>query len=373
MDGGYVFAAGGTGGHLFPAIAVIEELKRKEPQARIRLFGSSRALEKRILANTDLEHLPLPIKSTTRGRLGKLQSLSSLAKAFRAARKEMKSAPPRVVIGCGGLISVPTLMAARWLRIPIVLLEQNVLPGRANRFLSRWAKQICLSFDESRKHFSSQLCFQVTGNPVRQAFRPSETVTASTLSKTSPTSSPGPTLLILGGSLGAAGINSAVLKMLEVEQNKLRGWRIIHQTGDRDLTRVQQAYARLGIEAEVVPFLEEMAVAIRSATIVVSRAGATTLAEIACVGRPLIVVPWPLSLDDHQTENARWYSDQKAAVVANETDQPDVKAGSVPLRQAVVTLVENESLRAELSERLRSVATPSAAANVAEILRNIQE
>jgi UDP-N-acetylglucosamine--N-acetylmuramyl-(pentapeptide) pyrophosphoryl-undecaprenol N-acetylglucosamine transferase len=260
--------------------------------------------------------------------------------------------------------------AAQRLGIPTVLLEQNAIPGRANRWLSRRASAVCAAFDESRSGFRSRVRVEVTGNPVRAAFL-SEARSCVADAETGD----GPLLVVLGGSLGAGAINHDVLAGLRESPQVLSGWRILHQTGSDDFARVADEYQRLGIAAEVQPYFDKLAERLKSASLVISRGGGTTLAELACVGLPTIIVPWRGAADDHQLANAIAYSRRGAAVLA--TDSHKLPRGrrheqSVERLWTVVAhLAQDAVSRQRLGDTIRSASRPDATQRVLDVLDSV--
>jgi UDP-N-acetylglucosamine--N-acetylmuramyl-(pentapeptide) pyrophosphoryl-undecaprenol N-acetylglucosamine transferase len=364
---GYVFAGGGTGGHLFPAIAVARALREREPDCGVVFVGTDRPAERTILAEAGFPHLSLPLLARSQGLRRPFAFAAALWRSCRRMRQLFVESPPRVVVGCGGWSSVPAVWGARQTGIPIVLLEQNVLPGQATRRLSRWANVICLSFDESRQWFGKKVNAVVTGNPVRQEiadlWRPAGNVeaepvaTSSMAAAVSPHSRP--MLLVLGGSLGSETINRQVVAGLRAEPEFWRDWEVVHQTGYNDCARVRDEYAQLGRAARVEPFLADVAECLSRATIVVCRAGATTLAELACAGVAAVVVPWRGAADDHQQLNARWYADRNAMRCGRED------GGFWGL---VLMLAKYPDCRARRIDALRSLARPNATRAVLQVL-----
>ncbi len=368
-----IFAGGGTGGHLFPGIAVARELLAREPDARVLFVGSQKPIELDIVGSAGFEHVALPSVSPSLTPTHISSSLLRNWQAYRQARAIMARERPNVVVGLGGFASVPPVLAAWRAGVPIVLLEQNVVPGKATRWLSRFADTICLPWAETAKHLSPRIRAVVTGNPIRSEItklaepnQPDAPARAGDepASLARRVSLETPTLLILGGSQGAASLNAAVLDALATLQTELAGWRIVHQTGAADLDAIRQRYAALSLAADVQPFFRDMAEQYRRATCVLSRAGATTLAELACAGLPALLVPLPTSAHDHQRLNARLFADRSAALVV----EPSSPA-SDSLRASLVQLLSDQPLRERLRRNLRVLARPQAASAVVEILR----
>ncbi len=352
----YVFAGGATGGHLFPGIAVAESLVEREPDARIVFLGTDRPVERDILAKTGYEHVPLLRESQRRIR----QRAGGFGRAYFGAVDLLRNGKPRAVIGCGGGASVAPVLAARRLRIPVLLLEQNVIPGRATRLLSRLKTTVCLTYGETATHLPKTACTDPTGNPVRRSI----TLLADRSPTTDPSSGP-QTLLVLGGSQGAHAINDGLLHLAEHHPECLSGWQIVHQTGQSDADRVKHGYHQLGIDAVGEPFFDDMVSHYREASLVVSRAGGTTLSELACAGLPAVLVPYPHAKDDHQTANARVFADAGAAVVISTSSDENWQSSLV---SELSSLLKNNERRRAMSFAMRALARPRAADEVASMI-----
>lgn len=373
-QGGYLFAGGGTGGHLYPAIAVAAALRERDPDVAIQFVGSDRPLERQIVERAGYPHLALPVTSPATARRHPLRFVQAGWSSVRQALRCLRTLRPRVVIGCGGFASAPTVWAAARERIPVVLMEQNVLPGRATRRLCRWASAVCLPCEETRERLPTRVPAVVTGIPLRESV-----VRLAQQPLTAGDESTPPTLLILGGSLGAQSLNRAVCEGLAADPEFWRTWRIVHQTGLADLDDVRSRYHRLPLPVEVVGFHDDVPRALSEATVVVTRAGATTLAELACAARPAVVAPWKRSADDHQSLNARWYAERGGMLWGDDEmprGGPEAAGDSAvtapePVWPAVQRLVRDASLRVRLSERLRELARPAATRAVLEVLDDI--
>lgn len=374
-----IFAGGGTGGHLFPGIAVARELLAREPDARLVFVGSQKPIERDIVGSAGFEHIALPSVSPSfvPTRIG--SSLSSNWRAYRQARAIIACERPSVIVGLGGFASVPPMLAAWRAGVPIVLLEQNVVPGKATRFLSRLAEVICLPWAQAAGGLPRGVKVVVTGNPIRaEIARLAETIRDSGQLEASARPDSGdaslasraiveqPTLLILGGSQGASSLNTLVLDVIAGRRAVLAGWRIVHQSGAADLEAIRQRYSALSLDAEVLPFIADMAVAYRRATLVISRAGATTLAELACAGLPAILVPLATSAHDHQRLNARLFADHSAALVV----EPSASLAD-SLRSSLDQLLSDRPLRDRFRQNILALARPQAASAVLEILHDL--
>ena len=361
-----LFAAGGSGGHLFPAIAVAEELQRQAADLRIGIVASDKEIDRSILARTPFERHHLA--SIAPGRIWRQpwRVLSENWHAWRAARQLIREQSPSVVVGCGGFASAPLVFAAIRAGVPVVLLEQNLIPGRANVWLSRWATKVCLSFEETRPYLLRSVQHRagvvtVTGNPVRKLMLPAEPVSERLPNQ----------LLILGGSQGARHLNEAVATWVATRPAALQGWHLIHQTGAGDQLAIAERYSLVSdfLQAEAVEFITDPSVYYRTATLVIARAGATSLAELACLGAPTVLVPLPTAARDHQTANARWYTDQGAARLVFQAATPPQTA--LQLAAAVTPLLSDHSARHQLSLAISRAAHPQAANAVAQIVARV--
>ena len=270
---------------------------------------------------------------------------------------------PFAVIGLGGYASAPIVWAASRARIPVVLLEQNVIPGRATRWLSNSADVVCTSFLEAAKSLPRRARVQCTGNPVRQQIA---ALYANPFEGQSGTTKQ---ILILGGSQGADSLNDAVVEAVRLLRTEISGWKLFHQTGPRRVQEIRSHYEALSIAAQVEPFFEEMTRCYRDASIVISRAGATTLAEVTCRGLPMILLPYPHAADDHQRANAKSLQNRGAAVVV-EHQSTAQETGSALALQLRLLLLEPERC-ALMGIAARTLARPNAAAEVADLIQSI--
>jgi UDP-N-acetylglucosamine--N-acetylmuramyl-(pentapeptide) pyrophosphoryl-undecaprenol N-acetylglucosamine transferase len=288
-----LIAGGGTGGHIYPGIAIAREIQRRHPQAELRFVGTERGLESRIIPSEGfcLEKITVSGLKGMKG-LERLRNSITIPKSLWESRSIIRRFRPTVVIGVGGYSSGPPVLMAAVMGIPAMLQEQNALPGLTNRILGRFVHKVAAGFEEAAAYFKSKTV--VTGNPVRDEFSKTERKTESTLF----------TLLISGGSQGAQAINSAVAEALQVLGPNLTGLRWIHQTGERDYEMVSGAYQAAGVSADVRPFFRDMPEQFARADLLICRSGATTLAEITVAGKAAILVPFPLAADDHQRKNA---------------------------------------------------------------------
>jgi UDP-N-acetylglucosamine--N-acetylmuramyl-(pentapeptide) pyrophosphoryl-undecaprenol N-acetylglucosamine transferase len=347
-----VFAGGGTGGHLFPALAVAGELRRRLSGAVIVFIGGTRGLETRLvpMAGFPLRTLAVTgLKGTKLLRRLLAGSLAALAVLrccgwFLAHR-------PGLVVGAGGYASGPAVLAAWLLRVPTMLMEQNHFPGATNRWLAPRADAVCVPSEAAK----ARLCGigLVTGNPVRPEF---EAIGPSP-------NGPRMALLVFGGSRGARSINRAVVAALPQLAAMTPPPRIVHQTGPEEHQAVARAYAaHAGLTSDIRPFLDDMPHRLADADLVVCRAGATTLAELAAAGRPAILVPFPFAADDHQRANAEAVRDVGAAVVIEDHDFDGARCAA-----AIAALAFDRERRLRMAASARTLARPDATAAIAGV------
>jgi len=351
-----LLAGGGTGGHLFPAVALAQLLLKQDSQSKVLFVGTERGLEQRMLPKLGLPLATVDMVGVVgRGWRGRFELIPRLLKSLVQARKILTKFQPDIVIGVGGYASVPVLLAAKAKGIPYIIHEQNAFPGMSNRLLGRWAKVICLSLPDSGSSFAEEKK-RITGNPLRAGF---ENCPAAVDVQGK--------LLIFGGSRGARAINNTVIAMLPL----LKKWQqepfIVHQTGDDDFLTVKDAYKRAGYDnAKVVPFIDDMVSAYADATLVICRAGATTLAELTICGRPAILIPFPHAAADHQTANARKL---ESAGAARMIAQEDLNAEK--LACSIAELLNDKQNLQEMAKRGRELGMPDAAALILDECRTL--
>lgn len=348
-----VVAGGGTGGHLYPGIAVARELLRREPDARISFAGTARGIESRVIPR---EGFPLDLLRSVglRGAspLAYARGLALIPAGLVDAWRILSRRAPDVVIGVGGYSSGPVVLAAVLRRIPTMLLEQNAVPGLTNRLLARVVDAAAVTFEETVTYFGRRGF--VTGNPVRAEF-----FDRSVDRDETPAGSP--RVLIFGGSQGAHAINMAMVEAAPKLAAHRGGLAVTHQTGERDLELVRDGYRRAGLEARVEPFLFAMDREIKSADFVVSRAGATTLAELTAAGKPAVLVPLPTAADDHQRKNAEVLARAGAADVM---DQRTLNGSE--LADRILALAHDAARRDAMGRAARMLARPHAARQIAD-------
>jgi UDP-N-acetylglucosamine--N-acetylmuramyl-(pentapeptide) pyrophosphoryl-undecaprenol N-acetylglucosamine transferase len=345
-----IVAGGGTGGHLFPGVAVAREILRRQKDAVVTFAGTERGIEFRVIPREGFELDVLRsagLKATSVA--ARVRGLSLLPLSGLDAWRILSRRRPDAVVGVGGYSSGPVVMAAAARRIPTLLLEQNAVPGLTNRLLARVVSAAAVSFDSTVGFFGGRGF--VSGNPVRPEFF-----------DPAPPRAPGPPrILIVGGSQGAHAINVA---MVEAAPGLAAGGlAVTHQTGERDIGLVRDGYRRAGLEARAEPFLFDMADQMKAADLVVCRSGATTIAELTASGRPAIFIPLPTAADDHQRVNAEAVAAAGAAEVIPQAELTGVRLGA-----RIVALAEDEPARQTMSAAARQLARPGAAAAIVDRL-----
>ncbi len=350
-----LIAGGGTGGHLFPGVAIAEELRARHPDAVVRFVGTRRGIEARVLPDLgwDLELIEVSGLKTV-GVLGAIRGLLRLPGALWQARKAVKRFAPDAVIGVGGYASGPVVLMARLAGISTAICEQNSIPGLTNKILARVARTAFLSFDESRRYFPARKVV-MSGNPVRRDLRakllaPGERVEA--VGRVH--------VLVCGGSQGAVAVNDVASRAL-IELAATESLAVIHQTGEKDLAATRDRYAAAGVTADCHAFIKDMASAYHAADLVIGRAGATTVAELAIAGKPAVFIPYPFAADNHQEINAREMATRGAALVFRQSElTPQALAA------ALRPLIEDPVRRAEMGQAMKSLARPDAASRIVE-------
>ncbi len=346
-----IIAGGGTGGHIYPGIAIAQEFRRRDADTQILFVGTAKGLETKIIPREGFNLELIEAAALKRVSLVKrVKSLLLLPKSFFSVRSLIKRFRPDVVIGVGGYASGPVVMTAAMMKTPTLVAEQNALPGFTNRALARFVKAAAISFEEAREFFGEKA--EITGNPVRAEFFDV------------PVKKNGDVIhvLITGGSQGARAINDAMigaLPLLEEEKNHLS---FTHQTGENDFYRVRDAYEDSALDSEVRPFIQKMVEDFAEADLVISRAGATTVAELAAAGKPAILIPFPFAADDHQRKNAE-------AIERAGAGRMILQAELTPERLAkeLLWLVRDPQQLGRMAEASKSLGRPDAAQRVVDL------
>ncbi|HVN90867.1 MAG TPA: undecaprenyldiphospho-muramoylpentapeptide beta-N-acetylglucosaminyltransferase [Candidatus Binataceae bacterium] len=346
-----IIAGGGTGGHLFPAVAVGGEIRRQRPDSQVLYVGATNGLEARWMPRQGLPHELLQVRGWTgKDPLTRLRALTEFAQAVGRARRLIASFGANLVVGAGGYASAPVAVAAILKRVPLVLLEQNVRPGLSNRVLWRLARKICVGFPESAAAFSPSKA-AITGNPVRFTIKPSDRESTGPIQ-----------ILVLGGSTGAHRLNIGVLNAFKISAKSVINLSITHQTGEADAGIVAEGYKQLGLKTKVVPFIDDVASELEAADLIIARSGAMAVTEIALAGRPAIFVPYPFHRDRQQELNARVVERKGGAVIVLDDEHLGENL-AVKLQE----LTQDRDRLVQMGHAAASAAMPDAAAKVAAI------
>ncbi len=343
-----VIAGGGTGGHLYPGVAVARELLVRQSDARITFAGTARGIESRVVPREGFD-LDLIRSGGLKGKSARdrLRGAALVPLGIADAWRIVSKRRPDLVIGVGGYSSGPVVLVAALRGVPTMILEQNAVPGLTNRLLARFVRAAAVTFDETKAFFGSKAI--VSGNPVRpeflQAGEPQESAADDQTR-----------VLVFGGSQGAHAINLAMVEAAPELARGGLGLRLTHQTGERDVEMVRAAYHAAGLQAAVEPFLYDMGRRLGQAELIVSRAGATTLAEITAAGKAAILVPLPTATDDHQRRNAEALARVGAAEVLLQSEMT-----GRTLAARIQALAGDAPRRAQIAAAARAQARPDAA------------
>lgn len=421
-------AGGGTAGHLVPGLAVADALRSQAPELRITFLLTGKPLETRLVREAGFQALVLPSAPWLGRWRGALRAARRMLAGYRQARRFLHAEGVSLVVGLGGYGAAPTALAALRAGIPLILLEQNVVPGRTTRLFARLARAVCLAMPQAAARLPSGCRIHLTGNPLRAAFEPAETRNKSNQARADgphdatqmPAAAPQPRhdhaapagktseaitsrgfasflpqppgpghpgqhtmpppflghergriqrLVVLGGSGGARWINEHLPGALAELGEQLRAWQILHQTGLADEESTRQRYAANGLDAEVTAFIDNMPEVLNRAQLAVCRAGATTLSELAAAGVPAVLIPFPHAAGDHQRHNAEVFSRAGAAVVVDQQGEPrEVKER---LCAVLGRLLGDDVYRHKMACAMARLARPGAARAVARLVLSI--
>lgn len=352
-----MMAGGGTGGHVFPALAVAEELRRRDASSELLFVGAENGIERQVVPGAGYALRTLPVAGFQGvGLAAKLRSLALVPGALWRSRALLREFQPDVVFGVGGYASGPAMFAAAAGGRPTVLFEANAEPGLANRLLAPFVSRAAVTYEETVHRFGTKAVR--TGSPVRPEF----------FRVPAKQHAPPFTLLIFGGSRGALAINQAVVDALDPLLSSGFALEFIHQTGERDFQSVRVAYARRGVNAEVLPFIHDMPQRFAQADLVICRAGASSVAELAAAGRAALLIPFPHATDQHQLRNAEVLARAGAARLLEQS------ALSGPrLAEEVLALLRDPAQLVQMETAVRRFAVPDAAARIADLIESMAQ
>lgn len=360
-----VIAGGGTGGHLFPGLALAEEFRKRDDSVEVVFVGTEHGIEARVIPR---EGYPLKFVRAE-GIVGKsfFRKVRSIAKVFLSVWDSygiLNSVMPDMVIGVGGYASGAAVLVAHLKSIPTMIHEQNSVPGMTNRILSRFVDQVCITYQESLSVFPRGKTF-LTGNPVRAKILRGEREAAQKLFSLDREMF---TVFVFGGSSGATSINRTMVDALNYLGEYREKIQFLHQTGERDYESVREAYRKSGFKGTVAPFIYQMAEAYAAADMVISRAGATTLAELTALGKPSLLVPYPHSAGRHQEFNAIKLREMGAAFVVFDNEM----SGEV-LAKHILEMFGNASVGKEMQRASRGLGRPEACARIVDIALSLMK
>ena len=353
-----LIAAGGTGGHIYPGIAIAKEILRRDSESKILFVGSSRGLETKIVPANGFE-LSLITSAGLKnvGIIGQLKGLLILPKSFLEARKIIKDFQPDVVVGAGGYVTGSVLLTASLMRIPTLVMDSNALPGFTNRRLAPFVTKAALTFEQALPFFGKKGI--VTGNPVRKEFfeiQPKQRGEKINL-------------LIFGGSQGARAINNTMTEALPLLNSVKAKLNITHQTGEFDFEKIAEIYKREGWEtADIRPYISDMVAEFEKADLVLCRAGATTCAELSAAGKASIMIPLPTAADDHQRKNAEALQMAGAAKMILQSD-----LSKESLAQEITDLINAPEKITAMENAAKSLAKPDAAEVTVDLIEKLTD
>jgi UDP-N-acetylglucosamine--N-acetylmuramyl-(pentapeptide) pyrophosphoryl-undecaprenol N-acetylglucosamine transferase len=350
----WLIAGGGTGGHLFPGIALAEEVMTRHPENEVLFVGTSRGLETTIVPREGYRLELIEVQGLKgKGLGGLVRGLGRVPAALLQAYKLLKKESPQVVIGVGGYASGPVVLMAALLGYRTAVQEQNALPGFTNKVLGRFVDAVFIAFPEAAPFFAKRKT-HLLGNPIRRALLDNflkPKVAAERF-----------TLLVTGGSQGAHRLNEKVLEAVRLMGERAKALQIVHQTGVKDREMVEAAYREMGLDAEVVDFIREMPKAYARADLVVCRAGAATLAELTVARKPSILVPFPFAADNHQEVNARSLVQAGASLMFRESE-----LDGTTLADAIASLADDAEKRHRMERAAGLLGRPEAAREIADV------
>lgn len=352
-----IISGGGTAGHIHPALAVSQKLKEREPECVLTFVGTTRSLEQRIMTRYKAGFIPLNIEGIKGKGIKMIKSFFLLPFSFIKSLVILIRIKPHLVIGVGGYSSGPIVLLASWLRIPTLIMEQNLQPGLTNRILRRWVRRAVVSFPQSVRYFGDKGIF--IGNPVREEFYTLPPKKRNNML----------TLLLFGGSQGSHFLNTCMMNALPFLKKEKGRLKIFHQTGEKDLDWVREYYSQQGFEkAMVAPYFDDIAGYFQKSDLIISRAGASTIAELIASQKASMLIPFSQATDDHQVLNARELERVNGAEVITENEfSPEA------FSQKILGFLEDKEKINRIERNLSSLKTDKVADKIANLCIELME
>ncbi|MCE5187060.1 MAG: UDP-N-acetylglucosamine--N-acetylmuramyl-(pentapeptide) pyrophosphoryl-undecaprenol N-acetylglucosamine transferase [Planctomycetaceae bacterium] len=369
----FFFAGGGTGGHIYPNLAVADAIRRLRQDASITFFCSRREVDARVLTPSGYEFLPLPAVGLSLSPRKFAQFFGHFFSSYEFAKQILQPVRDRAaVIGTGGFVTGPVVMAARKLKIPVFLINVDCTPGKANRFLGRFAERVFVQFEQSAEYFKKDRVV-VAGCPLRGDFGQAgtrEALVEKLRSEGLELDEHRKLLLVTGASSGARNINDAMIRLLTDLKPLSGDWQVVHLTGQADFARVQEAVGQESAWYRLIDYWDDMAALLGTADVVIGRAGAVSIAEFAAAGVPTVCLPYPYHKDRHQYENARALTEAGAAILVEDNIQ-DPAQTAIDLRTALTELMANDSRRKTMRQAAKRTGSTDAAQRIAKSILNL--
>ncbi|RKY24916.1 MAG: hypothetical protein DRP62_02655, partial [Planctomycetota bacterium] len=353
----FFFAGGGTGGHIYPAVAIAEQIIKLQPDTQIYFFVSTRSIDSQILSKTNFKYTQLPAQSFSIRPSQIMSFCSSFLKSYQIAKRAIAKSKNPAVIGVGGFVAAPVCLAAHKSNVPIALLNVDIVPGRANKITARWARETFVQFEETKEYFAKHKAkVSVLGCPLRNGFenpQPDKVIEQLGLDRNKNI------LLITGASSGSENINEAVCSLLDRLAGFADDWQLIHLTGIGNYEKVKEKYAGAKIGYKVLRYFDDMADLLSASALVIGRSGAVSVAEYAAAAVPSICMPYPYHKDRHQYLNAGKLVEAGAGIIVD--DLPDAKERIGWLWEELEPLLKDCEKREEMKNACRQIAVKDAA------------
>lgn len=363
----FFFAGGGTGGHIYPAVAVAEKITRLAPDAKIHFFISSREIDKRVMSKTGFQYTVLPAAGLALRPAKFWQFIKTYFASEKIARQMFQKAVNPVVIGVGGFVAAPVCRAAHKLSLPVLLLNVDIVPGRANKLIARWADKIFVQFEDTAQYLDKyRKKIVAVGCPLRETFENPE---PQKVKETLGLDKNKKILLITGASSGSQNINRTICSLLEKIAGFRDKWQLVHIAGVANFEQVKAAYKDAAITHKVLDYWDDMAGLLAASDLVIGRSGAVSIAEYAVAAIPSICMPYPYHSDTHQYLNAGKLVEVGAAVIVDDVGSDADRREW--LWEELEPLLKDDNVRLQMKESCGRVARPDAAKKIAETLLSV--